>query len=126
MLRVLMSGGEGLLAHALKEKMPKSVELHSFPRADFDLQNREQMKARLDEVRPAVVINTAAYNQVDRCQEERDLSWAVNATAPGTLGRLCAERKIRLIHYGTDYVFDGKLQTPYRETDSPHPLNHYA
>ena len=121
-----MSGGDGLLAHALKAKMPESVQLHSFTRSEFDLQNPEQMKARLEEVCPAVLINTAAYNLVDRCEEERALSWAINATAPETLGRLCADRKIRLVHYGTDYVFDGKQQTPYRETDSPNPLNHYA
>jgi dTDP-4-dehydrorhamnose reductase len=126
MLRVLMSGGDGLLAHALKQKTPKSAELLPFPRAEFNLQNPGQMQARLEKFRPAVVINTAAYNQVDRCEEERDLSWAINATAPETLARLCTERKIRLIHYGTDYVFDGNQQTPYRETDAPHPLNHYA
>jgi dTDP-4-dehydrorhamnose reductase len=126
MLRVLITGGNGLLAHALKEKAPKSIALHPFGHAEFDLQKPEQMKQRLDELRPAVLINTAAYNQVDRCEEERDLSWAVNALGPETLAHLCAERKIKLILYGTDYVFDGKQQLPYRETDLPNPLNHYA
>jgi len=63
---------------------------------------------------------------VDRCETERELSWAMNATAPEQLAELCAERKIRLVHYSTDYVFDGAKKSPYTETDAPNPLNHYA
>ena len=84
------------------------------------------MAQRLAELRPDVVINTAAYNLVDRCEIERDLSWTVNATAPQQLARLCADLGIRLVHYGTDYVFDGKKKSPYVETDAANPLNHYA
>jgi dTDP-4-dehydrorhamnose reductase len=84
------------------------------------------MRARLDALRPEVVINTAAYNFVERCEEERELSWAINAAGPETLAKLCAERGIRLVHYGTDYVFDGAKGTPYVETDIPNPLNHYG
>jgi len=126
MLRVLITGANGLLAHALTMRPSAAVEVHPLGRAEFDLQKSAQMKQRLEDLRPQVVINTAAYNLVDRCEEERDLSWAVNATGPETLAHLCAERQIRLIHYGTDYVFDGNQQTPYKETDSPNPLNHYA
>jgi dTDP-4-dehydrorhamnose reductase len=63
---------------------------------------------------------------VDRCEIERDLSWAVNATAPGKLAELCAERNIRLVHYSTDYVFDGAKKAPYVESDPTNPVNHYA
>jgi dTDP-4-dehydrorhamnose reductase len=77
-------------------------------------------------LQPQVVINTAAYNLLDRCEIERELSWAVNAIAPAKLAKLCAEKNVRLVHYGTDYVFDGAKKTPYSETDMVNPLNHYA
>ena len=63
---------------------------------------------------------------MDRCEIERELSWSVNATAPQTLAELCAERNISLVHYGTDYVFDGAKQSLYTEWDTANPLNHYA
>jgi dTDP-4-dehydrorhamnose reductase len=84
------------------------------------------MAQRLSELQPQVVINTAAYNLVDRCETERELSWAVNATAPQQLAKLCAGKNIRLVHYGTDYIFDGAKKSPYAETDTTNPLNHYA
>lgn len=84
------------------------------------------MQAQLDVMAPQIVINTAAYNLVDRCEKERDLSWAVNAAGPEALARLCASRGIKLVHYSTDYVFDGAKKSPYIETDPANPLNHYA
>lgn len=126
MERILVSGGGGLLAHALRELAPRDFEM-SFPgRADFDLVRPELMARQLAALRPGVVINTAAYNLVDRCEIERDLSWAVNAAGPETLARLCAANGVRLVHYGTDYVFDGAKRAPYAESDPPNPLNHYA
>jgi len=83
-------------------------------------------RQRLAELHPEIVINTAAYNLVDRCETERELSWSVNATAPQRLAELCAGKNIRLVHYGTDYVFDGAKKSPYTETDVPNPVNHYA
>lgn len=126
MRKVLVTGGDGLLAYQLKKIAPRDFECLFLDRAAFDLLNPELMAQRLSELKPEFVINTAAYNLVDRCEVERDLSWAVNATAPETLARLCAENKIPLIHYGTDYVFDGAKNSPYSETDSWNPLNHYA
>lgn len=84
------------------------------------------MAMHLDGWRPDVVINTAAYNQVDRCEEERELSWLVNASGPEALARLCAAAQVRLVHYGTDYVFSGEKKAPYSEEDVPAPLNHYG
>lgn len=125
-LKVLVTGGDGLLAQAIKARQSAGFELIYCPRNQFDLQAPAQMAAQLDTIRPTWVINTAAYNLVDKCEVERDLSWAINATGPGVLGQLCAERGIRLLHYGTDYVFDGRKQAPYTETDEPQIINHYA
>ena len=84
------------------------------------------MRAQVEQIRPHALINTAAYNLVERCETERELSWAVNATGPESLAKLCAERNIRLVHFSTDYVFDGAKNTAYAETDKPKPLNHYG
>jgi dTDP-4-dehydrorhamnose reductase len=126
MERILVTGGDGLLAHALRQMALRDFEISFSGHADFDLTRPEVMARRLAEFRPDVVINTAAYNLVDRCEIERELSWAVNVTGPQQLAELCARAGIRLVHYGTDYVFDGEKKIPYLETDAPNPLNHYA
>jgi len=126
MERILVTGAAGLLAHALKKTEPRDFEIFSLDHAEFDLTKPELMAQRLAELQPQVVINTAAYNLVDRCEIERDLSWAVNATGPRQLAELCTRAGTRLVHYGTDYVFDGKKKSPYFETDAPNPMNHYA
>lgn len=125
-MRILVTGGNGLLAHALKEMAPKEMMLILLNHKEFDLTQPSQMAGQLEKHAPQVVINTAAYNLVDRCEVERELSWAVNAIGPEKLAELCATAHCRLIHYGTDYVFDGEKKSPYVETDPPNPLNHYA
>jgi dTDP-4-dehydrorhamnose reductase len=124
--RILVTGGDGLLAQALKALKPAGFTLIFCSRAGFDLLDSEQMARQLDTLQPAFVLNTAAYNLVDKCEVERDLSWAINATGPQNLAGLCAARAIQLVHYGTDYVFDGAQQVPYTEVDRPHAINHYA
>jgi dTDP-4-dehydrorhamnose reductase len=124
--RILVTGGDGLLAYALRTLAPADCEMTFVARGDFDLTAPAQIKERLEALRPEVVINTAAYNLVEKCEQERDLSWAVNATGPEALAKLCAEKNIRLVHYGTDYVFDGEKGSPYVEGDKPNPLNHYG
>ena len=124
--RVLVTGGDGLLAYALRMLAPADCEMIFRSRAEFDLTAPAQMAEQLKTLRPEVVINTAAYNLVEKCEQERELSWTVNATAPEALAKLCAQQNIRLVHYGTDYVFDGAKGAAYLETDVPNPLNHYG
>ena len=126
MLKILVTGGDGLLAYALRELRPADCDLVFLSHSDFDLTTPSGMQAQLSQIAPQVVINTAAYNQVDRCEIEQELSWNVNATGPQHLADFCAQAGIRLVHYGTDYVFDGEKKAPYLETDKPNPLNHYA
>ena len=126
MQRILVTGGNGLLAHQLKTIAPRDFQFTFAGHVEFDLTNTDQMAAKLAALKPHSVINTAAYNLVDRCETERELSWSVNAAAPELLAALCARDGIRLVHYGTDSVFDGAQKRPYQETDMAHPLNHYA
>ncbi len=126
MKKILITGGNGLLAYQLRTIAPQDFELVFLCHTEFDLANPSQMAQQLAAIKPAAIINTAAYNLVDRCETERELSWLVNATGPETLANLCSEKNIQLVHYGTDYVFDGMNKMPYAETDAPNPLNHYA
>jgi dTDP-4-dehydrorhamnose reductase len=125
-MRILVTGGDGLLARAIQDAAPAGAEVLLLSHGEFDLTQVELMDRRLASFRPQIVINTAAYNGVDRCEVERELSWAVNATGPLRLAERCAKHRCRLIHYSTDYVFDGAKQSPYVESDPPNPLNHYA
>ena len=127
-MKILVSGGGGLLAHCLRESAAagRADDFVFLGHAEFDLTRPDLMGERLAQLRPDVVINTAAYNLVDRCEIERDLSWSVNAAGPETLASLCSDLNTRLVHFSTDYVFDGAKKSPYAETDPPNPLNHYA
>jgi dTDP-4-dehydrorhamnose reductase len=126
MFKILILGGDGLLAHALKKLETTDFNLIFRAHRDFDLTDASQMRQQLGAVNPQIIINTAAYNLVERCEQERDISWAVNAAGPETLAKICAEKNVRLAHYSTDYVFDGAKNSACTETDPPNPLNHYG
>lgn len=92
--------------------------------ADFD--QPESLAALLDRVQPTVVVNAAAYTAVDRAEDERDAAFRANAQAPGVLARWCVQMGVPLVHYSTDYVFDGQGTRPYREDDATAPLGVYG
>jgi dTDP-4-dehydrorhamnose reductase len=92
--------------------------------ADFD--QPASLTALLDRLRPSVVVNAAAYTAVDRAEEDRDAAFRANAEAPGVLARWCAKAGVPLVHYSTDYVFDGQGTRPYREDDATAPLGVYG
>ena len=91
-----------------------------------DLSLPESLPPLLDRIRPALIINAAAYTAVDKAESEEALAMAVNARAVGMLGQWAAANKARIIHYSTDYVFDGQASRPYRETDTTGPLGVYG
>jgi dTDP-4-dehydrorhamnose reductase len=92
--------------------------------ADFN--QPESLIALLDRLKPSVVVNAAAYTAVDRAEEERDAAFRANAEAPGVIARWCAAVGVPLVHYSTDYVFDGQGVRPYREDDATAPLGVYG
>ncbi|WP_353086861.1 dTDP-4-dehydrorhamnose reductase [Stenotrophomonas sp.] len=92
--------------------------------ADFD--QPASLAVLLDRIQPTVVVNAAAYTAVDRAEEERDAAWRANDESPGVLARWCAKHGVVLVHYSTDYVFDGQGSRPYRESDATAPLGVYG
>jgi len=125
-LKILVTGGGGLLAHSISKQFGPGFDLVLCESKEFDLTDRQGMARQLEQHQPEVVINTAAYNFVDRCEQERALSWAVNAAGPEILAGLCKARSCRMIHFSSDYVFDGAKTVPYVESDRPNPINHYG
>ncbi|CAB1276719.1 dTDP-4-dehydrorhamnose reductase subunit, NAD(P)-binding, of dTDP-L-rhamnose synthase [Candidatus Nitrosacidococcus tergens] len=95
-------------------------------RSQLDLSKLETIRSCLMAYRPNLIINAAAYTQVDKAEEEQKLAMTVNGTAPGILAEIAKELDAALIHYSTDYVFNGKNNTPYQEGDIPNPINTYG
>jgi dTDP-4-dehydrorhamnose reductase len=95
-------------------------------REQVSVSDSDSIDALLSSLRPAIVFNCAAYNAVDRAENERDLAFAVNAEGPANVARACARHRIRLVHFSTNYVFDGALDRPYVESDAPAPISVYG
>ncbi len=125
-MRVLLLGGSGMLGTDIAASAPEGITVSAPRRPEVDLTQAETITGALDRVAPAWVINAAAYTAVDRAEEERPAADAVNAVAPRMLGAECARRGVRVVHFGTDYVFDGEGRTPYSETDPVKPVNAYG
>ncbi|MFM7677200.1 MAG: dTDP-4-dehydrorhamnose reductase [Synechococcus sp.] len=131
---ILLIGRSGQVAHALQElaavQLPgRSLVVAARPELDLAApaaQLERQLEALLEQVRPALVVNAAAYTAVDRAESEPELALAVNATAVGVLARACAARSLPLLHLSTDYVFDGSGERPWREDDPTGPLGVYG
>jgi len=122
----LVTGSRGQVGTELLKRLPALGDVIATTRADLDLANVESVRRAVRAARPRIIINAAAYNAVDRAEQEQELALAVNATAPGVLAEEAARLDALLVHYSTDYVFDGMKRRPYTEEDQPAPLNAYG
>jgi dTDP-4-dehydrorhamnose reductase len=125
-MRVLLLGGSGQVGHAFKTRDAFAGELVVATRRECDLTDAEGLRLFLRRVRPDVIVNAAAYTAVDKAEGDRETCYAVNATAPGVMAREAAVLGVRLVHYSTDYVFDGTKAGTYIEADSTGPRNVYG
>jgi dTDP-4-dehydrorhamnose reductase len=121
---ILVIGRSGQLATALAAAGGASVIAAGRP--EFDLAEPDAPRWLLDQIRPAAVINAAAYTAVDRAESEQEAAFALNRDGPARLATACARHAIPLIHVSTDSVFDGRKAGAYEETDTPRPLNVYG
>ncbi len=125
--RVAIFGSGGQLGVELAaEFSARGYEVSGLERSSVDITDPAQVERTLAQIDPAIVINSAAYNQVDVAEKEPQAAFLVNALAVRNLAMACRQCDARLVHFSTDYVFDGRAGRAYTEADEPHPLGAYA
>ncbi len=125
-MKILLFGKHGQLGWELNRSLQMLGEVTALGREDVDFSNPESLRTVIDTVQPAIIINAVAYTAVDKAEEEVSLATAINETAPAVLAQEATKRDILLVHYSTDYVFDGSKDGAYLETDKPAPVNVYG
>lgn len=125
-LRILISGQQGQVSQALQQRLQNMGELIVLGRDQLDLSQPESIRPVVRDIKPDLIINAAAHTAVDQAESEPDLAFAINATAPGVFAEEAAALGIPLIHYSTDYVFDGSKDGAWVESDAPNPLGVYG
>jgi dTDP-4-dehydrorhamnose reductase len=126
MARVLLLGAGGQLGLILARTLPREFEVTALTRAELDFSSPDAVRAAVRAHRPQIVVNAAAYTAVDKAETEREPARLVNTVSPGVLAEELAPSNGWLIHYSTDYVFDGSGIEPWRETDPTGPLSVYG
>lgn len=124
--KLALIGSEGMLAAAVKQAAGDAWSILPLDLPGFDLTDREQVLRTLDEVQPDVILNCAAYTDVDGCESEEELATRVNGAGVGFLAEAAKECGATLVHISTDYVFDGNKRTPYVEADPTGPISAYG
>ncbi len=124
--KIALIGAKGMLAQAIKHRCPESYLVHGYDLPEFDMTDREHVFSTLADLQPDVIINCAAFTQVDACETQEELATAVNGAAVGFLAVAAKEIGATLVHISTDYVFDGKKQQPYLESDAVAPQSAYG
>jgi dTDP-4-dehydrorhamnose reductase len=125
-VKVLLLGCRGMLGTDLAATAPAGLDVTGVGIEELDVTDHAATRAMIDATRPDWVVNATAYTAVDRAEQERDVAFAVNGDAVAALAAACAARDIGIVHYGTDYVFDGSGTRPWREDDPVAPLNAYG
>jgi len=125
-MKILLTGCAGQLGRELKRSLACLGEVIACDRSQLDLARADPLRAALRSIAPAVIINAAAYTAVDKAEAEPGLADTINSLAPGILAAEARRLDALLIHYSTDYVFDGSKATAYTEGDAPAPLSAYG
>jgi len=125
-MKILLIGASGMLGGDLQPLLSARHEVIGRNSHDLDITDPVQTEKEIHLLQPDVVINAAAFTDVDGCESQRERAFSVNAEGAGHVARSCRSAGARLIHLSTDYVFDGTSPVPYTEESSPHPLNVYG
>ena len=121
-IKTLIIGSSGMLGSDLCKVFPDAVKL---THRDLDITDREQVIESILKIKPDVVINAAAYTDVDGCEDNQELAFQINGHGPGYIAEACSIAGAKLVHFSTDYVFDGSKKE-YVESDTPNPINVYG
>ena len=125
-MRVLVAGAGGQLGRVVARALAVEHDVVPLTRADLDITDEVRVRAAVADARPGIIVNCAAYNAVDDAEDDAVAALAVNAFGVRALARAAAAADATLVHYGTDFVFDGTASEPYREDDPPNPQSVYA
>src|SRR5437764_800763 len=125
MMKIMILGTGGRLGAALAREF-QDYDVTGFNREQFDLSDLDGLRTTLDPMSFDVLINAAGFTNIDACETERDRAFLINAEAPGVLATICNAKDAKLIHFSTDYVFDGEKRTPYTEEDHANPISVYG
>lgn len=125
-MNILLTGKNGQVGFELQRALAPLGQVHAVDSGDCDLADAQALRALIRRLRPDLIVNPAAYTAVDRAEHDNTLAHAVNAVAPGVMGEEAAALGASVIHYSTDYVFDGHKASPYNEQDPSQPLGAYG
>ena len=125
-MKPVILGSGGRLGAALLRKYRDKFDVVGFDHAQLDLSRLDDVRAKLGAINFDVLINAAAFTNVDLCETEREQAFLINAEAPGVLAEICNAKDAKLIHVSTDYVFDGQKRAPYTEEDQANPISLYG
>lgn len=123
---IMLIGKNGQIGWELQRTLAPLGGVVTLDIKQLDLANPDQIRERVREIKPNLIVNAAAYTAVDKAEEEPELAMAINGTAPGVLAEEAKRLGAAIVHYSTDYVFDGTKTTPYTEKDEPAPLSVYG
>ena len=125
-MKILLLGSNGQLGRELERQLSSVGSVAAFPRSALDITNHRAVTDAVLAIHPNVIVNAAAYTAVDKAETDAERANSVNAEAVANLAQIAQKNGAWLIHYSTDYVFDGSKPTPYIETDAPNPINVYG
>ena len=125
-MRILLTGRNGQVGWELARLLPSLGDVLSTGRAELDLADADAIRRVVREAKPQLIVNAGAYTAVDKAESEPELAMRINGAAPGVLAEEAKRAGALLVHYSTDYVFDGTKSTPYVESDAPNPLSVYG
>jgi dTDP-4-dehydrorhamnose reductase len=125
-MKILLTGRNGQVGWELERLLPRIGAVIAIDRQQVDFARPESIRSFVRETTPDLIVNAAAYTAVDQAEQEADLARAINTDSPAVLAEEAKRLGIPLVHYSTDYVFDGAQSTPYHESDPPNPLSVYG
>lgn len=125
-MKILLTGKNGQLGHELHTQLGPLGQLIPLRREELNLGDPDAIRRTIREVHPHLIVNAAAYTAVDEAESDSASAQTINSAAPAVIAAEARKIGAAIVHYSTDYVFDGNKRTPYEEVDQPNPLNIYG